>query len=212
MRVSLLWLWSRRVHSAPDGQAAHWGGGVIPRCSVLIRPTIIKNNRTESVCGVGATQDKRLTLPRGWSGWVWFLPDYLKHFNESVKKCRNLMTICQRLWSLYWSLNIDDKALKPGQISIKIHGGKGKLNKSAVKWEKGLSRDAVEHFFYSWRRAAFCWQLMKIIPHSLRWNNKSVQWKYTQHCFLCLTLNIVALTRSVFTVDSQGCNVQCSLD
>ncbi len=57
------------------------------------------------------------------------------------------MTICQRLWSLYWSINIDDIALKPGQISIKIHSGKGKLNKSTVKWEKGLSRDAVENVY-----------------------------------------------------------------
>lgn len=43
-------------------------GGLIyvtgaPRCSVLIRPAIIKNNNTECVRGVGATQNKCLTLP-----------------------------------------------------------------------------------------------------------------------------------------------------
>lgn len=117
-RAELLWLWSRRALTTFQTDRRHIGGLIYmtgaPRCSVLIRPAIIKNNNTECLREVEATQNKCLTLPLEAEGVdsdsrqsIWYILMNLS------KKCGNLGTICQRLWSLYWCLNIDDKAHPP---------------------------------------------------------------------------------------------------
>lgn len=62
---------------------------------------------------------------------------------------------------------------------------------------KGAFERRSGTIFIQLKMSSICWQLMRIIPHRKRWNNKSVHWK-----FLCLTLNIAALARSVFTVNA----------
>lgn len=80
---------------APDGQARTGGliyAVVVPRCSVPIRPAIIKNNSSKSQRREGATQDKRLTAAPETEGLVFDSRQIIWYILMNVSKNAEIST------------------------------------------------------------------------------------------------------------------------